>query len=263
MKEKGIFQFQGVTASVNTIDDFGATLARHPAMPTAWAQKLCEYANSAPCSPTDPEFQRVVGVFKAGGYSWKALVRELLGSPLVTNLSATATNADHGEVIAVTRRDHLCAALDARLKLNDVCGLTLVLGQKTGVGAVPAIVSGMPSDGYGRGSTSPVLPNDPTLFYRAGLENICVSVATQLIDATVTAAQPNATHWSSAQPDAAISDFVQQIVGLTPNDPRTPAVTALLAGHFADAQKTATKTDALRSTFVTACLSPTFIGVGL
>ena len=37
---------------------------------------------------------------------------------------------------------------------------------------VPEIVSGLPSDGYGRGATMPVLPNAPTLFYRAATENI-------------------------------------------------------------------------------------------
>ena len=38
---------------------------------------------------------------------------------------------------------------------------------------IPQIAGGLPSDGYGRGATAPVLPNQPTLFYRAGLENIC------------------------------------------------------------------------------------------
>lgn len=263
MKEKGIFQFQGVTKNVNSIDDFGSTLANHPAMPAAWAQKLCNYVNSAPCATNDPEFKRVVAAFASSNYDWATLVRELLASPMVTNLSQTATNAAQGEVIAVSRRDHLCAALNARLKLDDVCGQTLKLGVKTGAGQVPQIVSGMPSDGYGRGATEPVLPNNPTLFYRAGLENICASVATLLIDAAVKPDQPNATHWVSTAPDAAIDDFTSLIIGLTPSDPRSAQVKTLLKSHFTEAQKTGTKTDALRSTFVTACLSPTFIGVGL
>ena len=53
------------------------------------------------------------------------------------------------------------------------------------------------------------------------------------------------------------------LVGLTPNDPRSPQVKALLQAHFDDARKTASATDALRSTFVTACLAPTFLGIGL
>jgi hypothetical protein len=263
LAQRGLFQFQGVVAGVATIDDFGAALARHPAVPAAWAQKLCEYARSAPCEEEDPEFQRVVAAFSASGLSWRALVRELLASPLVTNLAPTATHAARGEIVAVARRDHLCAALDARLGLSDVCGRTLVLGKRVGSGAVPAIVSGMPSDGYGRGATEPVLPNDPTLFYRAGLENVCVQVSQLVVDAAVSPAQPTARHWSSTQSAAAVDDFVGLLVGLTPSDPRTPAVKALLLAHQAAALKTATATDALRSTFVTACLAPTFIGVGL
>ncbi len=261
--QKGIFQFQGLVAPVASVDDFGAALARHPAVPVAWAQKLCEYANSAPCLTVDPEFQRVVAAFTASGLSWRTLVRELLASPIVTNLSDTGTHAAQGEVVAVTRRDHLCAALDARLQLSDVCGRTLVLGQKVGAGSVPAIVSGMPSDGYGRGATEPVLPNQPTLFYRAGLENVCAAVSQLVVDAAVSPAQPNARHWSSAQAPAAIDDFVALLVGLAPADPRSADVKALLQAHFTEAQKTASATDALRSTFVTACLAPTFLGIGL
>ncbi len=261
--EKGRFQFQGVNTPVSTIDDFGGVLAHHPAVGAAWAQKLCYAVNSAPCAPSDPEFQRVVKAFADSNFAWATLVQQLLGSPLVTNLKASDTNAVNGEVISVSRRDHLCAALNDRLGLNDVCGLTLVLGKKVGVGTVPQIVAGMPSDGYGRGATIPVLPNDPTLFYRAAAENVCAQVAGVVIDAAVDPNQPNAKHWSSTQSDAAIADFVTTLVGLGPADPNAAAVSDLLHAHYNEALKTTTKTNALKSTFVTACLSPTFIGVGL
>ena len=85
-------------------------------------QKLAYYANSVACDPTDPELQRIVGVFQSSGYSWNALVRELLSSPLTTYATPTTTAATNGEVVAVSRRDHLCAALNARLGFVDVCG---------------------------------------------------------------------------------------------------------------------------------------------
>ena len=81
----------------------------------------------------------------------------------------------------MSRRDHLCAALDNRLGLSDVCGLKATT-KKQMTATVPQIVSGLPSDGYGRGSTIPVLPNQPSLFYRAATENICAAVAAQVID---------------------------------------------------------------------------------
>ena len=39
--QKGLFAFQGVVAPVATIDDFATTLAQHPLVAAAWAQKLC------------------------------------------------------------------------------------------------------------------------------------------------------------------------------------------------------------------------------
>ena len=257
-----MFAFQGVIAPVASIDDFAATLAAHPAVPSAWAQKLCYWVNSSSCSTDDPEFQRVVSDFSKAGLSWNALVKELVTSPLTTNTVETRTTGRNGEIIAVTRRDHLCAALDNRLGLSDVCGLDATAKRQPSL--VAQIVGGLPSDGYGRGSPIPVLPNQPTLFYRAGLENICESVAAMVVDAKPNAAQPNARSWSSSQPDAAIADFVSTLMGLTASDTRSAPATQILKTHFTQAQaQGASASDALKSTFVTACLAPSAIGIGM
>jgi hypothetical protein len=260
--QPGLFAFQGVTQPVASLDDFGRVLARHPLFAQAWAEKLCNYANSRPCEANDPEFQRVVDAFKASSYSWSTLVRELLASPMTTNAVATKTLADDGEIIAVARRDHLCAALDVRLGFNDICGLkNTAAGKGAAIATIDEIVAGLPSDGYGRGSLAPVLPNAPSLFYRAAAENICASVADLVIDAAVPV--PNAKQWSSRSPDAAIADFVQTLMALTPSDPRSaPSVTAL-KGHFTTASQTATPSVALKSTFIVACVAPSSISIGL
>ena len=252
--QPGLFAFQGVVAMIHTIQDFAQTLATHPAVPAAWAQKLCFYVNSAPCSSDDPEFQRIVNDFKSNNLSWNLLVRELLSSPITTNAAPTKTTMDQGETIAVARRDHLCAALNSRLGLTDVCGLDA----NTPVSTVTQIAAGLPSDGYGRGSTSPVLPNQPTLFYRAGLENICSLLSAKVIDA------PTNSKWSSTQPDAAIADMVATMLALTPSDPRAAQAQSLLTAHFHSAMSSgASASDALKSTFVVSCLSPTFSGIGM
>ena len=258
--QKGLFAYRGATQSVGTVFDFAHALASHPLFAEAWVSKFCFYANSTQCEKDDPEVQRIIELFKSSGYSWNVLVRTLLSSPITTNTVATKTEQTHGEVVAVSRRDHLCAALNARLGFTDVCGLD-ALGKKQMQTAIPEIVSGLPSDGYGRGSTEPVLPNKPSLFYRAATENICLLVAGQVIDGTPT---PGAKHWSSADPDPAIADFVQIVMALTPSDPRSAPATALLRSHF-DAAKTEGKTasDALKSTFVTACLSPSAVSIGM
>ena len=231
----------------------------------AWAQKLCYYVNSAPCNPIDPEFTRITDRFAASGGSWNALVHDILASPITTNTGETATAKTNGEVVAVSRRDHLCAAINSRLGLVDACGLDASLtGRGAALSAIAQIVSGMPSDGYGRGSTIPVLPNEPTLFYRAGLENVCAQLAALTIDARPNANQPGAKKWSSAQPDAAIAEFVSIVMALTPSDPRAAQAQAILASHFQAAMQAGqTATDSLRSTFVAACLSPSFIGIGM
>ncbi len=261
--QKGLFSFRGVIQPVATMTDLGTTLVQHPLFPSAWAQKLCYYANSEACVADDPEFQRVVAAFQASSFSWNVLVRELLASPITTNASPTATSAANGEIVAVSRRDHFCASLDNRLGFADVCGLDAVT-KKALSATVPLIVSGLPSDGYGRGSTAPVLPNQPTLFFRAGTENICESVAASIIDVTATKQVPGVRYWSSASPDGAIADFVGNLMGLVASDPRAVPATTLLKGHFTGAMaQGASASDALKSTFVVACQAPSAVSIGM
>jgi hypothetical protein len=260
----GVFAFRGVVQPVATIDDFGAALAAHPLLAPGWTQKLCYYVNSAPCAADDPEFKRIVGLFKSSDLSWNVLVKALVTSPLTTYAVETGTSKANGEVVAVSRRDHLCATLDARLGFQDLCGLS------TGVSDAPLetvreIVNGLPSDAYGRGAVAPILPNDPTLFFRAGLEGICEAVAAEVVDAKAGTAPAGARQWTSAQPVIAIADFVTELMALPLSDARSAPARALLESHFtaAAAQPGMTPTDALRSTFVVACLAPSTVSMGL
>lgn len=262
--QPGLFAFQGVIAPMKTLDDFGATLASHPLVPEAWAQKLCYYVSSAACPTDDPEFQRVLTAFSASHLSWNVLVRELVASPLTTHARQTTPLEPIAPVVTVARRDHLCAALDHRLGLDDVCNLSQLSTSSSAGTNMAQIVTGLPSDGYGRGSTAPLLPTAPSLFYRAGLENVCGLVASLVIDAAPDAAHPHTRVWSSAQPDAAIADFVSVVMALTPSDPRAAGATTILKRHFTQAVGSgASATDALKSTFVAACLAPSASAVGM
>lgn len=261
--QKGMFAFHSVIQPVTSMSDLGDVLAAHPLFAKAWAQKLCYYANSSPCDSADPEFQRVVTAFQNSELSWNTLVAELFSSPLVTNANETQTADGSGEVVAVSRRDHLCAALDNRLGISDLCGLKAVT-KKQQQATVAQIASGLPSDGYGRGSTIPVLPNQPTLFYRAAIENICVAVAAAVIDVAAANQTVGMKYWSSADPQTAIADIVATIMALPTSDPRSAPAAQLLQAHFAAAlQEGATASDALKSTFVTACLAPSAVSIGI
>ncbi|HEX4448439.1 MAG TPA: hypothetical protein VH044_16960 [Polyangiaceae bacterium] len=263
-QQPGMFAFEGFVQPVHTMVDFGNTLASHPMFASGWTQKLCYYVDSAPCAAAD--LQQLAGVFQGSGYSWNALVKALVTSPVTTNTVQTATTAVNGEVVGVSRRDHLCAALDTRLGYKDLCGLQATSGGATQQ-AIPAIVSGLPSDAYGRGAAVPVLPTQPTLFYRGATENICTAIAAQLVDAVDGQGQAPAglKQWSSAQPDAAIADFVGIVMGLAPSDPRSAAAGSLLRSHFTTAmgQPGASATLALQSTFVVACLAPSAVSIGM
>jgi hypothetical protein len=265
-EQPGVFAFRGVITPVSNIGDFGNALATHPYFAPGWVQKLCYYVNSAACDASDPVFKQIVSDFTSSSYSWNGLVKELLASPIVTNAVLTTTASTDGEVVAVARRDHFCAALNARLGFNDVCGLASLYAKGTAsTQTIPEIVSGLPSDGYGRGAVAPVLPNQPTLFFRAATENICEAVSTQVIDVPTAKQTPGVKQWSSSQSTAAITDFVSLLMGLTTPDPRTAPAAALLQQHYQSAlqQKGITPTQALESTFITACLAPTFVSIGM
>ena len=260
--QPGLFAFQGVISSVKTIDDFAAQLAAHPLVPAAWVQKLCYYANSLPCAADDPEFKRILALWQGSNLSWNVLVKALLSSPITTDAVTTATATEEGEVAPVARRDHLCALLNARLGFQDICGLNSVLAPVSAT--VQQIATGLPSDAYGRGATTPLLPIQATLFFRSGTENICDAISQLVVDPLRADAGVTGMTFTGASPNAAIASFVSDLMGLTANDPRSGEATKVLADHFqASMGSGATASDALRSTFVLACNSPSVVGMGM
>src|SRR3569832_408160 len=160
------------TKPLASLDDFANALVSHPHFATAWAQKLCHYANSSPCSEDDPEFVRVVQAFTNSNYDFHTLVVELFSSPLVTGQTLTKTWSDVGETVSIARQDHLCAALTNRLGLaTNVCS---GISDKT---TAVAVANNIPLDGYLRGAEAPALSTAPSPFYRGASEALCSYVA--------------------------------------------------------------------------------------
>ncbi len=254
--QQGSFGFHGVSAPGTSIFDLGSLLASHPMFASAWVQKLCTWANSAPCDTSDPEFKRLVSVFTSSNFSWNALVQALFSSPIVTNLTDTKNADGNGEVFPIARRAELCALLSNRLGLVDACGLAASTTPAQDLQVVQTIASSWPSDSYARGSATAVLANAPSLFTRAGLENVCVALADHLVD------NPQTGQFSSAQPDAALQSLATHLMGL--GSDRSAAAVSILQRHFQNAQAAnASATDALKSTFALACESPWVAGIGL
>jgi hypothetical protein len=262
VNQDGLFAFEGVVQPVTSIYQLGQTLANHPLVASGWAEKLCYYVDSEACVPSDPAFQQMVTLFQTSNFSWNGLVKAVMTSPITTHTASTVTATTNGEIVGVSRRDHLCAALNARLGFADVCGLDA--NQKPVIsGSALAIVPGLPSDGYGRGSIAPVLPNQPSLFYRAGTENFCEGLAAVVIDNKN--APTGVTTWASSDPQTAVNDFATTVAGLAPSDPRTAPLEQALLGHFnaAKAATGSTATAALQSTFVAACMAPSAVAIGM
>jgi hypothetical protein len=246
------FDYLDKKSPLASLDDFANALVTHPLYPVAWAQKLCYYANSSGCAEDDPEFLRVAAAFKDANFDFHKLVVELFSSSLVTGQAATKTWGQLGETVSIARQDHFCAALTNRLQL----AASLCVGITDATTRI-AVTNNIPLDGYLRGAEAPALSTDQTPFYRGATESLCAYAAGLTVD------KPK-SRYESAKKDTAITDFVANIMGIASDDPTSAAVTQLLKDHYdAAIAANASPTDALKSTFITACLSPTSVAIGL
>jgi hypothetical protein len=242
------------------INDLASNLAQHTRLPGAWTQKLCYYANSAPCLEDDPEFQRVANVFKDSNFNFRTLVRELFSSPLVTLAAPTKTFTETEAPVTIQRQEHFCSAISSRLAIADACALNTTAGLTPLQTTLSSLSLSIPAASYSRGAESPVVSRDPNLFFRASIENICRRLADEVVDKT-----PGTPRYSSTMPQPAIDDMVKTVMGVPLADARYSAARSILVEHFDAASKTASITarDALKSTFVLACTSPTSVSSGL
>ncbi|AKU98786.1 hypothetical protein AKJ09_05450 [Labilithrix luteola] len=246
----GSFDFFGNKTEGTSLYDLGRIFQDHPLLPGAWVQKLCFWANSAACSEDDPAFTALADGFKANNYDFRRLLVDFLSSPLVTGAAPTATAQASGELVSISRLDHFCMALQNRLGIKNVCSVTAT--------AVSVSLS-IPTDSYTRGAVEPFQPTDPGLITRAATENLCIEIASSVVDVTT-----GPSRYTSADPNAAILDMVSNVMALTPKDPRYADAVQILKGHYADALAAQqTPTDALESTFTLACTSPSSVSIGL
>ncbi len=239
------------------IGDVTKILAAHPRFPLAWVQKLHFWANNLPALESDPEVARIAMAFQDSNFDFKTLVRELFSSPLITFAGPTDTTVQQGVILSIARSDHYCASLSNRLGISDVCGLKQATPSASQT-AVLGPASMLPIDTYYRASELPSLPTSPDLFFRASVERICGLVAAQVIDAGPV------SRYDSAKPDEAITDFVTTVMALVPSDPRATAAATILTDNFTQATATGVSAaEALKATFITACIAPSSVIVGL
>ena len=147
----GAVRVPGRHAAGGTIDDLGATLAQPPALRAGLGAEALLLRELAACDADDPEFQRIVGVFQSSGYSWNALVSELLSSPITTNAARRRRHRRQrrGRRGLAARSPLRGAERAPRLQRR----LRARRADREAATRRPSreIVSGLPSDGYGRG----------------------------------------------------------------------------------------------------------------
>jgi hypothetical protein len=140
---------------------FARALADHPRFAPAWTQKMCQFANSEPCQPDDPELQRIAAAFRDSGFDFRVLVRELFSSPLVTFARSTRTAEPRARSSASPAVRACCALLSNRLGLSDVCELTAPRRTRPG-----RLSLAIPGAAYGRARSRPCCPTIPTCSSR-------------------------------------------------------------------------------------------------
>jgi hypothetical protein len=239
------FAFHGQVHDGGGIADLAQALAQHPHFASGWAQKLCYWANSQACSERDPEFQRVVAAFRSSQFDFKTLLVELMSSPLVTGATETLTARENPDFVSITRRQHLCQMLDARLGLEDACSVA------------KSFASLLPRDDFARGSAEPVMTAVTGLSHYAATEKLCSRLATRLV------ARGPQGRFSPASPQVALDEMVERLMGLDAQHPQHDVARATLSDHYEQALARSNSITALRSAFIVACMSPQVMALGL
>lgn len=239
------FAFFGASRTGATADDFARALVEHPRFATAWVLRVCSWANSRACTENEPGVADLAASFRASGYDFRKLVVDTLSAPLVTGLSGSILSV--APAVSITRRRHLCAALQVRLgHLVDDSGVCS--------SAPDALARGVPDDAFARNQPEFIQTSDPGMFHSAAMARVCEALA------------PVAVTQLFASSDVAGSTkkLVEVLMGLPPNHPRHNGVVASLAQHVSEVvAQGGTADEAMQSAFVVACSSPDVSGAGL
>jgi hypothetical protein len=112
-----------------------------------------------------------------------------------------------------------------------------------------------PADSYSRATTVLAQAREPTLVTRLVMENICSTMSLTAVD------DGSGPLLSSQDPNQAIEKILTDVMGLQPD--ADASVLDILLTHYKDATTAGlSETDALRSCFVVACLSPYVATIG-
>ena len=240
------FTYRGQRSMGEGLDHFAEQIRSHPRFAAAWTQKLCLFANSAPCDESDQRFIDLRSRFEASGFNLKQLVIELMSSTLVTGLEDDGPQNTR-PTVSITRRQHLCTLLSERTQHPDLCQ----------VQRIQDIKGLIPEDRYARGAVDFNQPALPSPFFFAAAEALCEVVAVMVVD-------PDDPIFPSSDPEGSLRNMVMRLMSIPAEDTRFPSMFQALSTHYQSLVDNGSQPlDALRSAFTTACLSPDVMGIGL
>ncbi len=266
------FSFYGVSKPISSMEDFAAILVDHPQFAVGWVQKLCVWGNSTLCDESDPEFVRLVDSFKSSGFKLANLLEEFFSSAIFTGSYQTPTQQNKNFIISLSRSNHLCRALAARInQINRAAGTsgTLNLCRTDEFGLVP-------SDEYSRGEVNLVQALNLGMFDAKSIDRECSRVASKIY-----AADNSALFVSSAPVAENLSYMVRYLMATPKNHHRYAELIAGLQRVYDLTTKPKNCTDplvqtgeiqcgygansnaGLRSAWFAACTSPELIGIGM
>lgn len=173
------FSFHGVTENFSNTNQFANILKNHPEVGPGWVQKVCVWGNSTRCNEDDPEFQRLVDVFKNNNFNMKILMRQFFSSPLFTGATETTLHTTGQDVVSLSRGNHYCKAVNARIQqINAAAGTTggtnLCSGGQLGL---------VPVDQFSRGAIDLVQATHMGLFDAKSIDRECSRVAFGVFEA--------------------------------------------------------------------------------
>lgn len=262
-KHTPAFAFMGHQGPANSMDSLARTIASHPDFADSWVQKLCTYANSQPCNSMDPEYLRLVNLFKKSRFNFKELVIDMFSSPIITGSEETGSNGLKANRISVARQYHFCHALNMRnQELRSAGNVTKFNSDLCAVNNLQsALRSGISTESINRGSVDIAQsPEFNALIYRS-FEKVCEQASHYVIPEN----DNPLPYGNDLEINASIAKIAYHIMGLPPNHPRFHTTTDILREVY-DYSKNSLEQQAivsLRNVFEFACISPDTTGMGL
>jgi len=245
------------------VADLGNAMAKHPRFARAWAEKICDLANTGLCDNQDPELGKIASEFESSNFNFKVLLRSTLSNPIVTYRASTRTWQYKGAAVGTALREDLCRRLEHRLGILDACNeadsLDAPQALRDQVSGAAGVLSGI---GYSRGAVAPDQPIMASLFTTTAAEALCEALGSRFMGSGKGVSMTPV--FTASQREAAIEAFLFSLMGIWEEDTRAGQLRAILNAHWDEVVASGGSADeALQATFVLACTAPLTTATGL